>query len=68
MTFSNSGAVLCFIIGNYCKILRKSLFGGDIHVTKWQRIPANYQSLIPCVENMIETEGAGLSNWSDNLN
>lgn len=58
-------AELAIVCGNYCRRLRRYVFGGDIEVTKWQRILPGAK-LIPCVSPMIESAGSGMLNTSDN--
>lgn len=56
---------LAIVCGKYCRSLRKSVFGGSIKITGWYRLPIN-AILIPCRSLMIQLEGSGPLNTSDN--
>lgn len=60
--YSSELAIVC---GNYYRGLRTFIFGGGRHLTNWRRIPTE-ATLIPCVSPIVEVEGLGLLNTSDN--
>jgi len=64
--FNNGGLYLAKVCGKYCRVLSKKLFGGDVKISQWKRLPNNID-LIPCVDDMVEVEGSGMMNTSDNL-
>lgn len=53
------------VCGNYCRRLTHSLFGGAIKLSSWSRIPVGAE-LIPYIDTIIEREGCGILNTSDN--
>jgi hypothetical protein len=61
------GMALAIICGQYYKWLRPRVFAGGCAITRWSRIPSYVKVVGECSEPMIEVEGSGMMNTSDNL-
>lgn len=59
-------ASLAIVCGNYYRLFKTFVFGGAKRLVEWKRMPEDV-TLIPCVSPIVESEGFGLLNTSDNL-